>query len=178
MGKWYFQKYEKKYDGFGVDIVPKNITLCKYFWSVVLCCGIFHGMVLIKEVLVPFWDFLDNVYNKRPIKIKWPEFEVNIKYVKIICAFALFGVGISHYLNQNYWMMGLQFGIALFILGGNPIIYYLIENRHKRVMLKMVRGEEKKPQHHNLALEYFKARKGKYCPILQFYEPVNKKDLR
>ena len=177
LGKWYFQKYKKIENGFGVEIVPKNITLCKYFWSIVLCCAIFHGKVLSDKVIVPIFEFLDDVYNKRPIKIKWPKFNVNPVYVRVIMGFVLIGVGISHYLDENYGMMGFQFGLGIFLICGLGIIKYLIENKHKRQMLKMIRCEKPKEKHHSLTLEYLKARKGKYCPILQFYEPVDNKEL-
>jgi len=176
MGKWYFQKYAKDYEHFGVKIVPKNITLCKYFWSVVLCCYAYPSMVVIRKVCVPVYNFLDALYHKRPIKIKWPAIKVSSKLVRVIASAAMFGAGIVYLFRENYYLMAFQFGLAFFLIFGNAIINYLVENRARKYKIKLM--ENQKPKHHNLALEYLKARKGKYCPVLQFYKPADVETLR
>jgi len=184
MGKWYFQKYEKKGYGMGVNIVPKNITLCKYFWTVVISCFIFHYYVIGREVLVPVYNFLDALYNKKPIK--WPKiksisnFEFKTKHLKMIFIPFLMVVGISHVINENWFFAAIQFAFVLMLIFSKPIAELIVVWKFKRYRIKLIKEEKQKdkPPHHNLALEYIKARKGKYCPILQFYEPVDDEVLR
>lgn len=176
MGKWYFQKYVKDDDHLGVEIVPKNITLCKYFWSVVLCCGIFHGTVLIKEVCVPVYDFLDALYHKRPIKIKLPNVSLNPKLVRVLASSIIFGAAVMYFLRDDYFMMSFQLALGSFIIFTPIIVKYV--SKRKRLKFKFEKEKDKKPKHHNLALEYIEARKGKYCPVLQFYTPIDDEQLR
>ena len=176
MGKWYFQKYEKDEDHFGVNIVPKNITLCKYFWSIVLCCYAYPSFVIIRKVCVPVYNFLDALYHKRPIKIKLPEIKVSSKLLRGIASAGMIGLGVMYFFQDNYYLMALQFGLGFFLIFGVRIMNYLAENRERRYKFKLT--EDQKPKHHSLTLEYLKARKGKYCPVLQFYEPVDNETLR
>ena len=176
MGKWYFQKYEKIDKYFGVKIIPKNITLCKYFWSIVLCCYAYPSLVVIRTVCVPVYDFFNALYHKKPIKIKWPKIKVSSKFVRGITSAVLFGVGMVYFFRSDYYLMVFQFGLGLFLIFGHGIINYLVENRRIRHRIKLT--ENQRPKHHNLTLEYLKAKKGKYCPILQFYEPVDPNTLR
>jgi len=175
MGRWYFQKYVKDNENFGVKIVPKNITLCKYFWSVALCCGIFYNMVLLKEVCVPVYDFLDALYHKRPIKIKLPDISLNPTLVRILAGGIMFGAAVMYFLRDDYFMMSFQLALGVFLIS-TPIIVKYVAKR-KRLKFKFEK-DKTKPKHHNLALEYIKARKGKYCPVLQFYTPIDDAELR
>lgn len=178
MGKWYFQKFEENEDTHRLNVVPKNITLCKYFWSVVLCCWGFPGTVFIRKVLVPIYNFLDDIYHKRPIKIKLPKISMNPKVVRAIASSFMFGAAVLHFTQEAYHLMVFQIGLGLFLIFGPRIINYLLENRERRLRLKIKDEYEEKPKHHNLAFEYIKARKGKYCPVLRFYEPTNDEVLR
>lgn len=163
---WHFRLMMQMLD-YQLD-VPWNrppSTLCKYFWTTVGCVLAF-----------PWWKLVNSLGN---VKLK-PTRKIAWARIFRICIIGwCVGWGIWDMSRGFYITAGVMFGFAMFQMLPRGYISGLIdeyERKHRNenmvpAPVKERKVKKKKLKEPNLFLEYFKARKQKVCPLLEFVDP-------
>lgn len=162
---WHFRLVRWTYGDFfflrwqGSKFVEKPVNLCPYFWAAVLAIVGAPFTYFIKNC--PSWTFPE------PPKTVKQAVATGGKYIG--CALMI-GLGIHYAITIPVlafrfeilaWYFGLAFAFSPLML---PIMKRLFGKVHfPERKQKYKPPKEKRP---NLALEYLKAKKGKYCPRL------------
>jgi len=122
----------------------RQINLCPYFWSVVLAV-----------VTAPFVAMY-RAFPKPTLSISGQ----TITFIALVIYAALFTWDVS---RQDWYSAGFIVAMTVFLLAGKRL-FKLVDSIH---IGKRRRREHKLKVHEpNLMIEYLKAKKSKYCPVL------------
>ncbi len=181
-GEEYFIDYEVKFSGRGFrghTKVDKNISLCKYFWSVVLATFATALYMPIKYLLVIPIGFIvrkiSSVIPSVEIEVNLPRmsYETRDKVGKVVLGFflgiviglAIYGLIVKFW--ATFWYI-VEIGIVVGVwVGARLSLDYIVERRRRRDR------ETKLPKDPNLVKEFVKAKKSKICPIIKFKDDNN-----
>jgi hypothetical protein len=152
----------------------RNVSLCKYFWSVVLGCVLMALWTPINYLLVKPIEFVIRKYSLSLPDYEWhisPESERKVGYIVLITVISLAGIGIVYGLIYQFLgtiitllLIGGIIVVSFAVYGLGKFIGYLIDHWPDKIKEKRIK-EPKKP---NIVMEAMKARKSKVCPLLDF----------
>lgn len=175
-GHSYFTNYEfGPQFPMGTRRVERNISLCKYFWSVVLstiCLTIYYPFGLIIDPLRKWYEKSQRTKVHKPKKPKKERLTYQQKEVLgtvFLISFigflmVIFVIGLFIDWQKTLYLTAY---LALIIgggIGGGRLARYIHEHKTKKSFEKM-----KKDKPPSLIKEYTRSRfKNKVCPILKF----------
>jgi len=181
-GEEYFADYRVNISerGFrGYSKIDKNISLCKYFWSVVLATVATALYMPIKYLLVLPLGFivreLSSVLPSVDVEVNLPRmsYETKNKIGKVVVGFFLgIIVGLAIYgLIVKFWAT-IWYIVEIGVVVGVWIVArlsldYIVERRRRQERNVI------KPKDPNLVKEFVKAKKSKICPIIKFKDDPN-----
>lgn len=146
-GGYYFYHYDKK---------QKRLSLCKYFWTVVI--GIFQ---------YPFTV----MWRSLPLSIQ--DHDEAGKAIGVWLAICIVIEIVSRIIDPSWWWVGFTvffIGLAFVgvIVGAISLFEFLEDKNYERQMKRRI---ERKP---SLFKEFIKAKKNKVCPCIEFVDEVKK----
>lgn len=192
-GAGYFYNYElegefdKMFTGdfpTGIKPIRKNISLCKYFWSVVLATVLTGLYMPVKYLIVMPLSFaitgLASVLPSVDIDVNLPKISYKTRdRIGKIMVISLLGVlgGLVIYGLLTQFLTTITYIIEIaFVTGAYVGIRLLLDEIHRR---KLAKKKIKQPDNPNLVKEFVKAKKSKICPIITFRDDFDdKEDLK
>jgi hypothetical protein len=141
----------------GQDYFLYRVSLCKYFWT-------FVASVL----LLPFWIFFNSLkkihwpHVEIP-KVEWPKLKRGELIRKLILTSLNSGLATAEIILHQWFWAALLIAVTFFLWFGKYMLHAIEDwNDAKYPKAKKI----PKPKEPNLAVEYLKAKKGKFCPYI------------
>ena len=134
--------------------IPNN--LCPYFWKVVGTL-LATPIIIIAMLVASLFDRPKAEQDYNPEKKR----RVGI-WLYVFTVTWTAGFGVYDIITQQWIFAGIMFGILAWMIL-RPILKFHFHYERK--------PKEKKPKEPNIAWEYLKAKKHRYCPVITFYNP-------